>query len=313
VNGLHQWDYGQKLQINAAGLPPLIEVHFACPGMVEADVRLATVTDGTATVSIPDQCLEQAAPITAWVYLVDDASGRTALEITLNITPRTKPSAAGTAELEEEAGNKYDQLFGLMQEAYDAIEACKNVEANADEAQAAAEGAAASADASESSARAAATSASAAATSAAAANASAQAAQAYLESTRGRFFDCDNRWYVGTPTSARGVLLYCSDSAGQYYHAFLEHSGSGQIANFGLIYWDGVHIATSSPARDTVPVYLEIEPDPSENVEVTSKGEVKQYLAGRASFHVLDSGALIVNDDWTLCIQPLTGEHYTPE
>lgn len=139
VHGLHQWDRGRKLQIIAEGLPAAFEVHFECPGMKEAEVRLTETVDGVPTVCIPDRCLKQPAPIKAWVYVTDDTSGRTELSVTLVVTPRLAPPDTSTPEQEDEAADKYDQLFALMSEAYDAIEACKNVEANADEAQAAAD------------------------------------------------------------------------------------------------------------------------------------------------------------------------------
>ena len=62
VNGLHQWDYGQTLEICSNDLPAVIEVHFACSGMTEAVVRSCSSyeKDGiqTATAIIPDRCIE---------------------------------------------------------------------------------------------------------------------------------------------------------------------------------------------------------------------------------------------------------------
>lgn len=116
VYGLHQWDYGQELSIVTEGLPSLVEVHFACAGMSEAAVRVARVTDSTAVVTIPDQCLEQTTPITAWVYLKGDASGRTALEITLPIIARAKPIASSAPDDEARAATKYDDLFSATEQ-----------------------------------------------------------------------------------------------------------------------------------------------------------------------------------------------------
>lgn len=92
VNGLHQWDYGQELEIHCDGLPATVQVHFACGGMVEADVRSCAFINGVATVSIPDRCIEQTTPITAWVYCINDESGRTDRTITLPIIARAKPT-----------------------------------------------------------------------------------------------------------------------------------------------------------------------------------------------------------------------------
>lgn len=94
VSGLHQWDYGQKLEIHGLGLPAMIEVHFACLNMQEAHVRIGTTTDGVTTVAIPDGCLEHDTPLRAWVYVVDATSGRTEKTIMLPIAARTKPQGA---------------------------------------------------------------------------------------------------------------------------------------------------------------------------------------------------------------------------
>lgn len=94
VSGLHQWDYGQKLEIHGLALPAMIEVHFACLNMTEAHVRVGSTVDGVTTVAIPDDCLEHDTPLRAWVYVVDTASGRTEKTIMLPIEARTKPQGA---------------------------------------------------------------------------------------------------------------------------------------------------------------------------------------------------------------------------
>ena len=94
VSGLHQWDYGQKLEIHGLGLPAMIEVHFACLNMTEAHVRIGTTADGVTTVAIPDGCLEHDTPLRAWVYVVDATSGKTERTIMLPIQARTKPQGA---------------------------------------------------------------------------------------------------------------------------------------------------------------------------------------------------------------------------
>lgn len=98
VSGLHQWDYGQKLEIHGLALPALIEVHFACLNMTEAVVRIGTTADGVTTVAIPDGCLEQDTPLRAWVYVVDTASGRTEKTIMLPIQARTRPQGADSRQ-----------------------------------------------------------------------------------------------------------------------------------------------------------------------------------------------------------------------
>lgn len=91
VNGLHQWDYGQQLEIKASDLPAMVEVHFACLGMQAAEVRTCSAVSGTLLAAIPDLCLEQTAPIIAWVYAINGAEGSTVKTITLPIIPRVKP------------------------------------------------------------------------------------------------------------------------------------------------------------------------------------------------------------------------------
>ena len=237
VHGLHQWDYGRQLQIIADGLPDLFEVHFECPGMKEAEVRLTELVDDVPTVNIPDRCLEQAAPIRAWVCQVNETSGRTSLEVILTVTPRLKPSAAGTAELEEEAGNKYDQLFGLMTEAYDVIEACKNVETNADEAQAAAEVAV--------------TSATQAVASATAAEASAASAKASADSvadaslTLEKCFNKKGALLVpendpNTERLGRFTLMPPPEGGRSFFYAFFIDVASGKTINLGVFVFNGV-------------------------------------------------------------------------
>lgn len=97
VHGLHQWDRGRKLKIQAPDLPAQIEVHFACAGMDEAEVRSCTVANGTAEAEIPNQCLEQTTPITAWVYEVGGNYGKTIKTAVLTIVERTRPQPAALA------------------------------------------------------------------------------------------------------------------------------------------------------------------------------------------------------------------------
>ena len=121
VNGLHQWDYGRKLEIHSDDLPALIEVHFACAEMKEAVVRSSAVINGKAVVAIPDQCLEQSAPIKAWVYEVGETTGATIKTITLIVTPRAKPHS--TEGVPETFSDKYTELVGAINEQVEALHA----------------------------------------------------------------------------------------------------------------------------------------------------------------------------------------------
>ena len=109
VNGLHQWDYGRGLKIVASDLPATVEVHFAGPGMSEAVVRSCTMVGGSGTVGIPDKCLEQSAPIHAWIYHIDGNEGHTVKTIILPIIPRTQPQPFTTVP--QSFTDKYTELI----------------------------------------------------------------------------------------------------------------------------------------------------------------------------------------------------------
>lgn len=121
VHGLHQWDYGRKLDIQSTSLAgrAVVEVHFACAGMPEAIVRTCPVSLMSVTASIPDTCLEQAAPIFAWVFCPDETEGFTVLKITMPVNARTQPAGLPTSP-PESYSNQYLEL----------IEAANNVLAN---------------------------------------------------------------------------------------------------------------------------------------------------------------------------------------
>ena len=123
VNGLHQWDYGQKLEIHDDDLPALIEVHFACVGMAEATVRSCNVVQGVAVAAIPDQCLEQTAPITAYIYEVGEDSGATTKAIVLTVSPRPRPQEVGA--LTPAIADKYTELMAAVNEQVAALKAGK--------------------------------------------------------------------------------------------------------------------------------------------------------------------------------------------
>lgn len=121
VNGLHQWDYGQTLEVCRPDLPALLEIHFACAGMREAVVRSVTAINGVASAAIPDRCLEQMSPVVAWVYGVDETSGRTLLTITLPIIARAKPATAATVP--QYIGDKYTELVAAINKQVEALKA----------------------------------------------------------------------------------------------------------------------------------------------------------------------------------------------
>lgn len=95
VHGLHQWDYGQTLEITHPDLPAVLEVHFAAVGAQDAIVRVVSSSAGVVEAPIPDELLEQSRPVLAWVYVVGETSGETMLTVTMPIQTRARPTAAG--------------------------------------------------------------------------------------------------------------------------------------------------------------------------------------------------------------------------
>ena len=114
VNGLHQWNYGQQLQIEASDLPALFEVHFAHPGIKDAIVRTCAAINGVSTVAIPDVCLEQSRTIQAWIYEINEAAGKTTKTIRLNVIKRVRPAVGGDIPVQKI--DKYTEAVTAMNE-----------------------------------------------------------------------------------------------------------------------------------------------------------------------------------------------------
>lgn len=119
INGLHQWDYGRKLEIHSNDISAgvLIEVHFACAGMDTAVVRVSNIVSGVATVTIPDKCLEQTTPVVAWVFEIDDTnkSGVTTKRINMPVEARPRPSVS--EDIPQEVSDKYTEALTAINEA----------------------------------------------------------------------------------------------------------------------------------------------------------------------------------------------------
>ena len=122
TESLYQWDYGQALEIEAPDLGSMLcEVHFACQGMSEAIVRPCTLSAGVGNVVIPDDCLEQSSPVTAWIYEKIDASqGRTRGVITIPVIARARPGVV--RDIPPETNNQYTLLIAEVNEAINDIE-----------------------------------------------------------------------------------------------------------------------------------------------------------------------------------------------
>ena len=121
VNGLYQWDYGRVLEIECEDIgSEIAEVHFACHNMSVAVVRSCTFADGVGSVKIPDTCLEQTTPITAWIYRINGTEGHTFKTINLPVIARTRPAMG--KDIPQEISNKYTELLTEVNEAVDALE-----------------------------------------------------------------------------------------------------------------------------------------------------------------------------------------------
>ena len=135
VAGLYQWDYGQVLEIECAEIgSETLEVHFACPNMSEAIVRTCTFTVGVGAVTIPDECLEQASSVTAWLCRRDSTQRHTIKTITLPLTARTRPGNM----LDDIPPSRTDVIGQLIEEVNEAVDAIENGKVTAAKAQEAA-------------------------------------------------------------------------------------------------------------------------------------------------------------------------------
>ena len=115
ASALHQWDYGQVLEIEAPDLPAAFEVHFACQGMNEAIIHSCATVNGIATVTVPNRCLEQSNPITAWVYSIYGSTGTTIKTIIIPVIARTRPSRSN--EIPQDVSDRYTELITEVEDA----------------------------------------------------------------------------------------------------------------------------------------------------------------------------------------------------
>lgn len=133
VHGLHQWDYGRKLEIQDNDLPAVVEVHFACAGMRDAVVRVCSIEAGVGTAVIPDKCLEQTSPIYAWIFVEDETSGMTVKTIILPIVARTQPQPSQAEP--EDFTDQCNQLIAAVNAQVEALKAGNVMVSNAQRAE----------------------------------------------------------------------------------------------------------------------------------------------------------------------------------
>lgn len=119
---LYQWDYGQSLEIEVSPTSPaIVEIHFSCLEMDEALVQPCAITNGVATASIPDSCLEQTTPITAWIYEINGNSGNTTKSVKIPMVARPKPSVC-SGDVSPEIENRYAEMITEMNSAVASIQ-----------------------------------------------------------------------------------------------------------------------------------------------------------------------------------------------
>lgn len=85
--GLTQWDYGQELAIEYAGvqIPDGTEVNFYQGKLSSVGYLKSGHT------MVPDLMLQNAEELTAYVYVREEARGETILSVKLPIRPRPRP------------------------------------------------------------------------------------------------------------------------------------------------------------------------------------------------------------------------------
>lgn len=121
TSSLYQWDYGQTLEIETNNylFPTIAEVHFSCIEMDEALVSPCSFINGVAVANIPDECLEQTTPITAWLYTIEGNSGNTIGSVQIPIISRQRPNIGDGVP--QTIGDQYTNLITEVNEAIDTL------------------------------------------------------------------------------------------------------------------------------------------------------------------------------------------------
>lgn len=98
VGSLYQWDRNQVLTVYGLSLPATPEVHFAHGRLEDAIVRPTTMdAAGVIRSTIPNELLEKAQPIKAYVCIEKGESFRSLYTIVIPVNGRSRPG-----EYEEE-------------------------------------------------------------------------------------------------------------------------------------------------------------------------------------------------------------------
>lgn len=92
VTRLYQWDVNQKLIFSGIPTSPLPEFQFANRNRKTSISVTPVVSESNLIVDLPNDILEEAEPIFAYVYMTrPSGAGRTIGSIFIPVVPRIKP------------------------------------------------------------------------------------------------------------------------------------------------------------------------------------------------------------------------------
>ena len=92
VDHIYQWDRNHVLEIHGLSLPIAPEVHFAHGRLEDAIVQQATMdASGVIRTTVPNELLEEARPIKAYICLDRGESFRSLYTIIIPVVGRSRP------------------------------------------------------------------------------------------------------------------------------------------------------------------------------------------------------------------------------
>ena len=127
---LYQWDNGQKLSISGlSGIVSnlsLIDVHFANKVCEKAFVVRPSVVSNAIVANIPNDLLQYAHPIIAYVYVPSDNGARTLKTVTIYVDARKQPldfilPDSEGFETVQEVNNRVKQMLSNLQADYNSF------------------------------------------------------------------------------------------------------------------------------------------------------------------------------------------------
>lgn len=116
---LWQYDYGQILKMEGLDLPIGYEVHFAKYGSATSYTEIGTA-DG---VDIPDELLQTAGDLHAWLYLhTGEDDGETEYQVNIPVNPRARPTNDTPSSVQQDA---ITEAIAALQTGVNAAEAAQ--------------------------------------------------------------------------------------------------------------------------------------------------------------------------------------------